>query len=90
MPTRLCGIGLLAVCALAIARLHAVVTTPPRHPPSGAEMILSLVVVLTALTGALASLIGPALFETHPRRSRLQRGATLNRQADRIGAKAAR
>ncbi|HEX4737109.1 MAG TPA: hypothetical protein VH331_06070 [Allosphingosinicella sp.] len=65
--TRLAGVGLLVVCAWAVLRLHASVTTMPRHPPSLAEMLLSFVTVLTGLGGAMASFIGPDLFRSQPR-----------------------
>ncbi|HEY1606323.1 MAG TPA: hypothetical protein VGF77_12085 [Allosphingosinicella sp.] len=66
MLTRLAGTGLLAICALAIVRLHALVTGPPRHPPSAAEMVLALAVILTGLAGSLGTVIGHAFFEPHP------------------------
>ncbi|HEX5184891.1 MAG TPA: hypothetical protein VFW19_17265 [Allosphingosinicella sp.] len=72
MPTRLTGIGLLAICAFAAARLHALATAAPRHPPSVAEMVLSLAAILTGLAGSLAAIVGHAFFEPipWPRRSR--------------------
>ena len=66
MNVRLTGAGLLGVCLFALYRLHGVVTMLPHHPPSVAEMLLSLTAVVTGIGGALAISYGPALFESHP------------------------
>jgi hypothetical protein len=63
---RAIGLGLLAIAVAALSRLHALVTALPRHPPSLAEMLLSLVVVAAGMSGAPAFLIGPDLFQPHP------------------------
>jgi hypothetical protein len=65
--TRLIGLGLVALCIFIALRLHASVLAGARHPPSLSEMLLSLAAVLTGMSGALATIIGPALFHSHPR-----------------------
>jgi hypothetical protein len=65
--TRAVGLGLLGICAFAMLRLRISVAVLPRHPPSLAEMLLSLTAVLTGMGGAMAAFIGPALFRSHPR-----------------------
>jgi hypothetical protein len=67
---RVVGLGLVAICIFAVLRLHASVLAGARHPPSPSEMLLSLVAVATGISGALATVVGPALFRSHSRAPR--------------------
>jgi hypothetical protein len=62
--TRVIGLGLIVLCIFVALRLHASVIAGGRHPPSPSEMLLSLVTVLAGMDGALATIIGPALFRS--------------------------
>ena len=66
MMVRFCGTGLLGVCLFALYRLHGLVLILPRHHPTLAEMLLSFTVVVTGIGGAMATVIGPALFQPYP------------------------
>lgn len=70
--TRMAGVGSLAGCAAALIRLHTLVTTLPRHQPSAGEMLLSLLAVLSGISGAPAVIIGGDIFRrvTRPPRPR--------------------
>ena len=70
MIVRLAGAGLLGLCPFAIYRLHGLVAMLPRHQPTLAEMLLSLLGVLTGMGGAMAVLIGADLFRSHVFRER--------------------
>ncbi len=71
--TRIIGLGLIVLCIFAMLRLHASVAAAARHSPSLSEMLLSLVAVLAGMGGALATIIGPALFHSHSRSSGIAR-----------------
>ncbi len=63
---RVVGLGLIGVGLFAFYRLHGLAAIAPHHEPTVAEMLLSLVAVLTGMSGALAAIVGPALFEPYP------------------------
>jgi len=65
MTTRLCGLLLLAISALAVHQLHALVLAPPHHPATAGELLLSLIAILAGMTGTAVTVTGPALFRTY-------------------------
>jgi hypothetical protein len=65
MKVRLEGMALLAICALALQRLHMLVHNVPLHQASPTELVLGLVAALTGLCGAACLAIGPALFRPY-------------------------
>lgn len=65
MKVRLEGIALLAICALALQRLHMLVHDAPWHQASPAELALGLVAAVAGLCGAACLAIGPALFRPY-------------------------
>lgn len=65
MRTRLVGLLLLLACTLSVSALCGQVRAGPSHPPTVLEMLLSLLAVLTGCAGAMATVIGTALFEPY-------------------------
>ena len=65
MKVRLEGIALLALCALALQRLHMLVHGAPWHQASLPELALGLVAAVTGLCGAACLVVGPALFRAY-------------------------
>ncbi len=65
MPTRICGLLLLAISALAVHQLHALVLAAPQHPATLTELLLSLVAILAGMSGAAVTAVGPTLFRTY-------------------------
>jgi hypothetical protein len=63
---RFLGAALIALGALAILRLHGLVTALPRRQPTLAEMLLSLAAILAGVGGALMLREGRSLFEDQP------------------------
>jgi hypothetical protein len=63
--TRLQGLVLLALCALALRLIFRLVQTPPAHPPSMPELALGLIAVVNGMFGAACVLVGPALFRPY-------------------------
>jgi hypothetical protein len=62
---RLEGLALLAVCALALHRFYMLRHGIPFHQFSPNELVLSMVVVLTAFAGAAMTVVGPPLFRPY-------------------------
>jgi hypothetical protein len=65
MKTRLQGIVLLALCALALRLVFVLVQAPPAHQASLAELALGLAAVLSGMSGAAFTLVGRALFRPY-------------------------
>lgn len=65
MKTRLQGVAILAICALAMHRLYLLVHILPRHEATPLELLLALVVVLTGVVGAAMAAVGPSLFRVY-------------------------
>lgn len=58
---RLIGLALLALCVLAVARLHALVGQGPHHHGTLAELLLALVAVLTGMLGSAMLIDGKGI-----------------------------
>jgi hypothetical protein len=65
MTVRLGGIGLIALCAVALQRLHMLVHAVPWHQASVTELALGVVAAITGLCGAACLAIGSALFRPY-------------------------
>jgi hypothetical protein len=65
MKIRIFGAALLALCAFAVRRIHLLVHVPHAHPPTPAELVLSLLAILTGFAGAALLAVGPALFRAY-------------------------
>jgi hypothetical protein len=63
--TRPIGLVLLVDCAIACFFLHSMVTTPPIHETTIAELLVGLIVMLTGTAGAAMLIVGPALFRRY-------------------------
>ena len=65
MKVRLEGFALLAICALALQRLHMLVHGAPWHQASAQELALGVVAAIAGLCGAACLAIGPDLFRPY-------------------------
>ena len=63
MRIRLLGLALLIVSAAAFYKLYEVATPPSLAGPGLDQLALSLVAVVTLLSGASLLIAGPSLFE---------------------------
>ena len=62
MISRCVGLALLCLCAIAIHFLYGLVTVGAAHSPTGAELLLALVVVVSGLGGIVLVSTGDEIF----------------------------